>query len=64
MENLISEASSKKCDIYLEVHKKNIPAIKLYEKFNFIKVKKEKERKNFLKPLNFKKTLTMKLEIS
>jgi len=61
METLLKLVTTKVHNIYLEVHSGAIPAIKLYEKYSFVKVRKSKTRRDFLKPLGFKKTMTMVL---
>jgi ribosomal protein S18 acetylase RimI-like enzyme len=60
---LITINTSKLITINLEVHKENIKAMKLYEKYNFSRIfsrnKPSKTRKDWIKPLELKNTFTM-----
>ena len=60
IETLIGVSNKKR--IYVEVSKENEYAMEWFGNYGFKKVKKTKKRREFLKPLNFKKTVTMILK--
>jgi ribosomal protein S18 acetylase RimI-like enzyme len=49
--------------VRLEVHKENISAIKLYKNYNFYTICSSQSRKNWIKQLGFKRTITMSRSI-